>query len=169
MDMRLEVTSSRGRGSVFTLTMRAAGADAQPSDGGRSPVCARTPPIGSVLYIEDNEVNARLLEAVFRVHFDTPLVTAPDGERGIELARELKPPLILLDIHLPGIDGYEVLARLRADPATASIQVVAVSANAMPADLERGRRAGFVGYLTKPVRIDDLAALLRDLAGAAAA
>lgn len=168
MGMRLEIASSRGRGSVFTLTMRAARGDVLPSDAERSSVCMPVSSVGPVLYIEDNAANVRLVEAMFRVHFDASVVTAPDGERGIELARQLRPPLILLDIHLPGIDGYEVLARLRADAVTASIPVVALSANAMPADIARGQRAGFLRYLTKPVRMEDLAALLRGLAGAAA-
>jgi PAS domain S-box-containing protein len=166
MAMRLEVTSSRGRGSVFTLTMGEARSEAPRNGAERTSVCAPVSPIGTVLYIEDNPANLRLVEAVFRIHFDASLATAPEGQQGLALARQLRPSLILLDINLPDIDGYEVLARLRADAATASIPVVALSANAMPADIERGQRAGFLRYLTKPLRIEDLNALLRDLAGA---
>jgi PAS domain S-box-containing protein len=168
MAMRLEVTSSRGRGSVFTLTMGAARSEAPRNGAERPSVCASVSPIGTVLYIEDNPANLRLVEAVFRIHFDASLATAPEGQQGLALARQLRPSLILLDINLPDIDGYEVLARLRADAATASIPVVALSANAMPADIERGQRAGFLRYLTKPLRIEDLTALLRDVAGAVA-
>jgi PAS domain S-box-containing protein len=167
MGMRLEIVSSRGRGSVFTLTMSAARGEAPQTAAERPSTSAPVSPVGTVLYIEDNPANVRLVEAMLRIHFDASLATAPEGERGLELARQLRPSLILLDINLPGIDGYEVLARLRADAATASIPVVALSANAMPADIERGQRAGFVRYLTKPVRMEDLSALLRDLAAAA--
>lgn len=169
MDMRLEIASSRGRGSVFSLTMGAARGDVSPDHAEQPSTGVSASQLGPVLYIEDNPANVRLVETMLRVHFDASVVTAPEGERGLELARQLKPALILLDIQLPGIDGYEVLSRLRADAATASIPVVALSANAMPADIERGRHAGFLRYLTKPVRMEDLAALLRDLDGASAA
>jgi CheY-like chemotaxis protein len=91
------------------------------------------------------------------------LVTASDPFRGLELAQSLQPDLILLDIQLPGIDGFEVLRRLRADPRTADIPVIAVSANAMPADLRAGQSAGFQAYVTKPVNLDELLTTIREL------
>ncbi len=118
----------------------------------------RTPPAptgvahaGSVLYIEDNAVNVLLMEALLRQQTRLRLLSAALPEDGLQLARDEHPDLILLDIQLPGIDGYEVLLRLRADPRTRDVPVIALSANAMPADLQRGREAGFDDYVTKPI------------------
>jgi CheY-like chemotaxis protein len=110
-----------------------------------------------VLCIEDNPTNLRLVEAVFAGRPDVRLLTAMAPGLGLELARSHRPAVILLDINLPDMDGYEVMRCLREHPATAAIPVVAVSANAMPQDLERGKAAGFAAYLTKPL---DLARLL---------
>ncbi len=78
------------------------------------------------------------------------------GREAVEAARQLQPRVILLDIHLPDMDGYEVAAALRGDPATRDIPIVAVSADAMPTDVERGRAAGFASYVTKPIDLDGL-------------
>jgi len=89
------------------------------------------------------------------------LVCATLPEVGLELAQADPPDLVLLDIQLPGIDGFEVLRRLRASPATVAIPVVAVSANAMRSDIERARAAGFDDYLTKPIDFERLLALVQ--------
>ena len=78
-----------------------------------------------------------------------------NGNLGIELARDKQPDVILMDINLPDISGYEALKILRADPATAHIPVIAVSANAMSLDIERGMKAGFFRYLTKPINVNE--------------
>jgi CheY-like chemotaxis protein len=83
------------------------------------------------------------------------LLSAVDGNRGIELARTCQPDVILMDINLPGISGIEALRILREDPATAHIPVVALSANAIPRDIEKGLQAGFFRYLTKPIKVSD--------------
>lgn len=114
----------------------------------------------SVLYIEDNATNMRLIETVFRYRPDLRFIPATNGEHGLELASRYLPAVILLDIHLPGLDGYAVLAALKNNPSTASIPVIAVSADAMPVDVERGIKAGFNYYVTKPVKIDELMAAL---------
>jgi CheY-like chemotaxis protein len=82
------------------------------------------------------------------------LLTAVNGTLGIEVARTAQPTVILMDINLPGISGVEALKVLRVDPATAHIPVVALSANAMPRDIEMGLDAGFFRYLTKPIKIN---------------
>ena len=84
------------------------------------------------------------------------LLSARDGNLGIQLARANQPEVILMDINLPGISGIEALKILREDPATAHIPVVALSANAMPRDIEKGLQAGFYRYLTKPIVLNDL-------------
>jgi CheY-like chemotaxis protein len=96
------------------------------------------------------------------------LRTAPTGESGVEIARESRPDVILMDINLPGINGYEALKLLRSDAGTAHIPVVAVSANAMPRDVQRGLKAGFLRYITKPIKVDEFVETLEealDLAG----
>ncbi len=109
-----------------------------------------------VLYIEDNAANLRVVEAMFQHMPHLKLISAPRGEFGLELARRYKPDIILLDIHLPGIDGYAVLEALKTNPITCDIPVFALSADAMTVDIERGLRAGFVKYLTKPVKMNVL-------------
>lgn len=109
-----------------------------------------------VLYIEDNAANLRVVEAMFQHMPHLKLISAPRGEFGLELARRYKPDIILLDIHLPGMDGYAVLEALKADPITCDIPVFALSADAMTVDIERGLRAGFIKYLTKPVKMNVL-------------
>jgi CheY-like chemotaxis protein len=78
-----------------------------------------------------------------------------NGNLGLRLARDNKPEVILMDINLPGMSGFEALQILRSDPATAHIPVIAVSANAMPLDIERGLKAGFFRYITKPIKVDE--------------
>lgn len=110
-----------------------------------------------VLYIEDNSLNLRLMQQIFSKRRDLELRDAHTAEIGIELARIEPPPaLILMDINLPGMDGYQALAQLKADPRTAQIPVIAISANAMKGDKERGLAAGFVAYLAKPIDISSL-------------
>jgi len=111
-----------------------------------------------VLYIEDNEVNRLLMQGMLAQRPAIELLLAPLPEEGLALARASLPALVLLDIQLPGIDGFEVLRRLREEPATAGIPVVAVSANAMPADRARALAAGFAEYVTKPIEMAGLLA-----------
>ena len=121
---------------------------------------APLPPGGRLLYIEDNEVNLLIVRELMRQRDDLPFLSAPDGGRGLAAARAEQPVLILLDMQLPDMDGHEVLRQLRADPATAGIRCIAVSANAMPEDILRARQAGFDDYWTKPL---DLSAFMRGI------
>jgi hypothetical protein len=109
-----------------------------------------------LLYVEDNPANLKLVQDIIARNPALQLIIAVTGNQGIELARANQPELILLDINLPDISGIEVLALLRKDPSTAHIPVVAISANAMPHDIEKGLEAGFVRYLTKPIKVDEL-------------
>jgi CheY-like chemotaxis protein len=118
----------------------------------------------TVLVVEDNALNLKLVRDVLG-HAGYRVLEAGDAERGIELARAEAPDLILMDVQLPGIDGVEALRRLRADAATSSIPVVALTALAMKQDRERFLSAGFDGYLEKPVSVRDLAAQLAPLIG----
>jgi CheY-like chemotaxis protein len=96
-----------------------------------------------------------LVEDLIGRRADIQLLIARDGSRGIQIARASQPDAILMDINLPGINGIEALGILAADPVTAHIPVVALSANAMPHDIEKGLQAGFFRYLTKPIKVNE--------------
>ncbi len=113
-----------------------------------------------MLYVEDNPANLKLVEKLISRRPDMRLLSAIDGNRGIELARMYLPDVILMDINLPGISGIEALGILRKDPATAHIPVIALSANAVPRDIETGMKAGFLHYLTKPIRVAEFMKVL---------
>ena len=112
-------------------------------------------PLRTLLYVEDNPANLKLIEQLIARRPDIHLLSARDGNTGIQLARANQPTLILMDINLPGISGIEALQILREDPATAHIPVIALSANAMPRDIEKGLQAGFFRYLTKPIKVSE--------------
>ncbi|HRK38791.1 MAG TPA: ATP-binding protein [Burkholderiaceae bacterium] len=109
-----------------------------------------------VLYVEDNVTNQKLVQAVFQKQLGLDVTLALTAEEGLALARERLPNLILMDINLPGLDGYGALKALRADPRTAAIPVMAVTAQSQPEDLEKGKAAGFDAYLTKPLKLGNL-------------
>jgi len=119
-----------------------------------------------VLLVEDNPVNALIIRELVSRRADLELDVAPDGLAGVARARERPPGLVLLDMQLPDIDGLEVLRRLRAEPATAAIPVIALSANAMPEDIDRALAAGCSGYWTKPLDFRAFMAGLETLFGA---
>jgi CheY-like chemotaxis protein len=128
-----------------------------------------------VLYIEDNQVNVLLVEKMLARWSEVRFVHAEDGASGIELARTLLPDLVLLDMQLPDMDGNAVLTALRGEQATRSLNIVVLSADAMPDEIERARRHGANDYWTKPLVFDrflsNVARLLRQeaLAGHAGA
>lgn len=137
---------------------------------------AEAPPVPStsdrtyrLLYVEDNPANVRLLQRFVRRHPDLHCVVAWDAETGLECARAEPPDLILLDITLPGMSGFDVLRELKSEPRMRDIPMVAVSANAMATDIEQGMALGFTEYLTKPLLVDqfdDLVARLLRQPGA---
>jgi signal transduction histidine kinase/CheY-like chemotaxis protein len=107
----------------------------------------------TLLYVEDNPANLNLVEQLITRRPDLKLLTAIDGYAGIQLARTYQPDVILMDINLPGISGFGCLKILQDDNVTAHIPVMALSANAMPRDIEKGEEAGFFRYLTKPINV----------------
>ena len=114
-----------------------------------------TAPVGAnrlVLIVEDNEKNLKLARDLLQYHgFRT--IEAVDAETGLRMASESLPDIILMDIELPGMDGATALEKLREDPATAAITVVAVTASVMPVDRDRFSRAGFAGVIVKPIDV----------------
>lgn len=116
---------------------------------------AITDKLHTLLYVEDNLANLKLVEAIVARRPAITLVSALTGIKGIEIALELVPDVILMDIDLPDINGIEALKILSGNPATAGIPVIALSANAMLRDIEAGLNAGFNRYLTKPMKVDE--------------
>jgi len=112
-------------------------------------------PLRTVLYVEDNSANLELVEQLVMRHSDLHFLAATDGNLGIEFARTCLPEVILMDINLPGISGLDAMRILRADPLTAHIPIIAISANAMLRDIERALAAGFWSYLTKPIKVNE--------------
>jgi PAS domain S-box-containing protein len=109
----------------------------------------------TLLYVEDNPANLMLVEQIIEAHPHMRMLSARDGNLGIELARTHLPDVILMDINLPGISGIQALKILSEDPVTAHIPVIALSANAMLRDIEKGLAAGFFRYLTKPIKVSE--------------
>jgi len=115
-----------------------------------------------LLYIEDNQANAKLIQHVVKRYFDFGLAIRIDAESGIEYAIENLPSIILMDINLPGLNGFDALSLLRENPDTAHVPVFALSAAAMPSDIQNGLDAGFNRYITKPIDVPALVAAIRD-------
>ncbi len=129
------------------------------------PVSAETPP--SVLVVEDEPIILRLLQVNLRLQ-GFEVVACSNGEDALRRAEERPPDVVVLDIVLPGIDGFEVCRRLRASAATADVPVLMVTAQAQAEDRERGYALGVQGYVTKPFEPAELVVLVRDaLAGRA--
>lgn len=153
--------SVEGQGSTFWVEFPVSETVCFPTSEAVTPACVPDTIVQSAtlpvaLYIEDDSVNLRLMQKIFSQRKDMMLRDAHTAEIGIELARSEPLMLILMDINLPGMDGYQALAQLKADPITAHIPVIAISANAMVGDKERGLSAGFIAYLTKPIDISGL-------------
>jgi CheY-like chemotaxis protein/anti-sigma regulatory factor (Ser/Thr protein kinase) len=167
MDGEIGVESTVGVGSVFWFELNVTNA---PEISGE-PAESTAPPksyilsgtrVRTLLCIEDNPANLKLIGQLVARRPDMNLLTAVNGTSGIELARASQPVVILMDINLPDISGFEALRLLREDSATAHIPVVAISANAMPRDIEKGIGAGFFRYLTKPIKVSEFMDTLND-------
>ncbi|MBU1977551.1 MAG: PAS domain S-box protein, partial [Gammaproteobacteria bacterium] len=153
------VESTVGVGSEFWIELIR---DVMPQLPAGEPLPAELAPqarpnaaLRTLLYVEDNPANLMLVEQIIEDHPHLRLLSAHDGNLGIAVARTHLPDVILLDINLPGISGFQVLKILREDPLTAHIPVLAISANAMPRDVEKGLEAGFFRYLTKPIKVQE--------------
>jgi signal transduction histidine kinase/CheY-like chemotaxis protein len=170
MSGAIRVDSTPGVGSTFTLELPVAAAP-EASPGAPPPPAAGAPDgiAGVVLYIEDNLANVQLVERVVDLRPRARLLSAMQGLLGLDLAREHRPDLILLDLHLPDVSGEDVLRRLGDDPRTRDIPVVVLSADATPREIERLRATGARAYLTKPFDVRELLALLDEHLGAAGA
>ena len=156
----ISVTSQQGEGSEFVIELPAVqsdtGDESQDDDLLNSEKTDQSDEAVhqfKVLYIEDNPANIKLVSRAMASKKNIQLLTAHLPELGLEYAVKDNPDLILLDINLPGMDGYQVLEEIKANPELSTIPVFAVTANAMPKDIEKGKEAGFNEYLTKPLDI----------------
>ena len=154
------VESEVGVGSVFWFELLSVAEPHIIVEGGKGASFAESQmsqgdQVHTLLYIEDNPANLRLVEQIVARQPDIRLLTAVDGNKGIEIARTSQPTVILMDINLPSISGVQALKILREDPVTAHIPIVALSANAMPRDIKNGLEAGFFRYLTKPIKLNE--------------
>ncbi|MDD2849981.1 MAG: ATP-binding protein, partial [Desulfuromonadaceae bacterium] len=158
MGGEIGVESTAGEGSVFWIDL---GSTTELKTDDQAVEPTPTPQMevqgnenmSTLLYVEDNPANMMLVEDLIARRPDIRLLTAMDAVRGIEIARTALPDAILMDINLPGISGIDALKILSADPLTAHIPIVALSANAIPRDIEKGMEAGFFRYLTKPIKV----------------
>jgi signal transduction histidine kinase/ActR/RegA family two-component response regulator len=161
------VESQPGKGSSFWFELPIANAPAETEN--TKPVAEnntqewQSADIRRILYIEDNEANLVLMSNFIARRPDLLLLTATSAESGLELARTEIPDLILMDIHLPGMSGYDAVSSLRQNPGTRSIPVIAVTARATNFDLKLGDEAGFDAYITKPIELDLLYAEIERL------
>ena len=160
---RIGVDSRPGEGAAFWIELPVShlAAPPPPAEGNSATSGWASLRETLVLYVEDNPANLALVEQILARHDGVRLISADDGPQGLALAQAQRPVLILLDIHLPLMDGYEVLARLRADERTRDIPVVALTAQAMPHDARRAIQAGFDEYVSKPIDVPVFDTLLR--------
>ncbi len=163
----VEGRSARGEGSTFTVRLQqATGTDRASVIPAKGPAVLRDPAADhTVLYVEDNLATIALVEAIFSLRPTVRLLTAMQGGLAVELAREHLPHLIVLDLHLPDLDGDEVIERLRADSRTAEIPVVIYSADATERQVRQLLEAGAVAYLTKPAKVTEFLAMIDGILG----
>ncbi|MDP3511967.1 MAG: PAS domain S-box protein [Sulfuritalea sp.] len=153
------VNSSAGVGSEFWFELGLTAAPLLSIEEAAQAAWVRPPelagaPQRTVLYVEDNPANLELVEQLIARRPELRLLSAADGKTGIEFALAYQPQVILMDINLPGISGLDAMKVLRADPSTAHIPIIALSANAVPHDIEKALQAGFFDYLTKPIKVN---------------
>ncbi|MES2604765.1 MAG: PAS domain S-box protein [Pseudomonadota bacterium] len=154
------VESTVGKGSVFWIEMNRV-TELQLAVETAAPITIAPAAVAvagemrTVLYVEDNPANLMLVEDLITRRPDIRLLSARDGNEGVKIARASRPDVILMDINLPGISGVKAMKILAEDPTTADIPIIALSANAMPSDIEKGLAAGFFRYLTKPIVVTE--------------
>lgn len=165
MDGNIGFESEYGKGSTFWIELPFAGEH----ETGISTVQETNVQIGAaiiaekakvILYIEDNPTNLTLVERILKKYSPYSLLSAGTAERGIDVAKEQKPDLILMDIDLPGMSGYEALDVLQACEETSHIPIIAVSAHAMSEHIEKGQQSAFKAYVTKPIDVNELLRVL---------
>ena len=154
--------STHNKGSVFWIdiplsnTQRSKSVEPKKKKANKQSISLQKDQHRFILYIEDNPTNLQLMEEILSHTKNTKMYTAHTAELGIQLAKDRIPDLIFMDINLPGMSGYEALEALQQEETTKNIPIFALSADAMPHNIEQGLNAGFKGYLTKPFKIEEI-------------
>ncbi len=162
----LDVESRVGEGSTFWVELPATSAATEPDVRAGAPISLRrVDRSATILYIEDNPSNVRLMERVLKHRPGMVLLHASHGREGIEMAKSRRPDVVLLDLHLPDVPGDEVVRELWLDPVTRIIPIVVVTADATPGTARRLKAAGAVGVLTKPIDVRGILGVLDSLLG----
>jgi PAS domain S-box-containing protein len=178
MEGSIGFESEEGKGTTFWIELALAG------DGGEEAAAKAAPPAkapedgdgdgdgdggfsATILCVDDNQANVQLIKMLVERIAGFELICAGNAEDGLEMAATRKPDVILMDINLPGMDGFKALKRLRANPETAAIPVIALTAAATAKDVQKGRKAGFVDYITKPIHIDSILESIKKALGGA--
>jgi CheY-like chemotaxis protein len=171
MNGRLTFQSLPGEGSTFIVELPVAPAGTADADAGEEAKGVENGAFGfgsvqeryTLLYVEDNPPNIALMQELVNSVPSLRLLTAADANTGLALAHAHRPDVIVLDINLPGLNGFEILKRLKGAARTADIPVMALSAAALPNDIERGQAAGFTHYLTKPIDVQQFLGAIESL------
>ncbi len=162
----IDFESVEGQGSRFWVDLHSADVgdiiDRQEATDVASPKTRRISGLMKVLYVEDNDINRALFENFMEMLDDVEYLEAEDGATGLAIARDVHPDVIFLDIDLPDMSGYDVLAEIRSDPQLRHTPVIALTANAMTGDAERGLDAGFDRYLPKPFKLEEILAAVTE-------
>ncbi len=165
MKGKIDFESEVGKGTTFSLQLIKGEAPELPcpetTEQTSEKDCVSSENNKLVLYIEDNPANLKLVEEIFKVLDGVSLLTAPQAAMGIELAKSHLPDLILMDINLPEMDGHTALKLLKSYEETKDIPTIAISANAMKGDVEKGLKSGFLSYITKPIQVDTFISTLK--------
>jgi len=164
MNGSIGVESQVGEGSRFWIDLPSADAPAPAAISAESQSAtapAHAAPTKTIVYVEDNPANVELVRRIVRRIPGVELIAAHHARLGIDLIKAHRPALILLDLNMPEMDGFDVLRTIKADPTTMDIPAIAVTAAAMPRDIAKGKAAGFADYVTKPLDIEKFQATLR--------
>lgn len=168
MDGKLTASSRVGQGTTFEIRFPLTRRETRTENKGTetpadSELNSETAEKKTILYVEDNRVNLELMESIIAGFSSLELISAESAEKGIKTAAQLQPDMILMDINLPGMDGFEALKILKESKDTRHIPVIAVTSKAMADDAEKGIKAGFTEYLTKPIMIDQFESIVNSI------